>query len=193
MQNSTILGKPQKGIKPLNLIAAPIGEDKGILIADTYVREQTYTGNLYTFSYGDDVASGTTVYFLLNVDSGYDVHIAYKINSDKESTIAVYENPDVSTNGTEVSSFNKNRNYSDTYNSVFYVGPSVNTEGDLLFDDDIFGEANGRTITTSDGTFASGAEEWVFKAGNSYLLSYTNLSGNSAKLRVKATFFEEAV
>ena len=194
MSNSVLLAKPQNQRKPLELVAAPIGNNQGILVADNYIREQTYTGNLFSLTARDGaVADGDTIYFLVNVDSGHNLHIAYKVASDSEATIEVFENPTITDNGTEISAFNKNRTYPDSYNSVFYSGPTFSDTGTSIFDDDILGAQAGRTITTSDGTFAAGAEEWVFEAGKSYAMSFTNNSGTAAIFRLKATFFEEAI
>jgi len=125
-----------------------------------------------------NIADTASFYVLMTTTAGKYPHLRqYTITSEKApAEMALYENPTVTANGTETVCKNNNRNASETPSITVYINPTVTDDGTQL---------EHRLIVGSKQTGGSGdiiPVEWITKPADTYLLKYTNNSGQISSI-----------
>lgn len=133
-----------------------------------------------------DILPGANYYVLFKTSEGYRPHLrSYEVTAtDSPVVIRLFENAEVSTNGSAVSSKNRNRNESDVNGVSVFSQPAVTNEGTRLETD--FITSGGNKIGGNAGSFY---EEWIMKPSTNYLIKITNNSNNTIKAFINAFWY----
>lgn len=110
-------------------------------------------------------------------------HMVVKVSTDQAVSVAVYESPTTSANGTGLTVYTRNRASTNTTATTVYSGPSVSANGNM-----IHAELVG--ASRSSGTSRS-ADEIIFKASTKYLVTVTNLTNQTANYSCELDWYEE--
>ena len=145
-------------------------------------------GQLYGF-YEDaiDVVNGESLDILI-ITGSKDIHVVLSAASNDSQTIPeLYENTEVSDNGTEVLASNFNRNYEDNPLAKIYKSPTVVDAG--------FKFVSRRILSGGQGAFRVSSEvvdniERVFKANTNYLVRII-ADGGGTDIVATGVFYEE--
>jgi len=98
-------------------------------------------------------------------------HLLANIDVETESLVYLYEGPTTSANGTQITSYNRERNSALTAGMSVYYGPTVSATGTQL---QVAHLGSGRLVGRSGRS-----EEFVLKNNTKYLLRVTNLTANN--------------
>jgi len=97
--------------------------------------------------------------------------------------IDFYEGTTVSALGTELLSYNANRNSAAIASMLVYSGPTVTTPGTLL--EPVLAAGTRRTGATG----GDGSNEWILKESTNYMIRITNNTGGGSSSRAAANMF----
>ncbi len=103
--------------------------------------------------------------------------------------LLVYENPTVTVPGSVLSSFNVNRNSSNTPDTVITSAPTTSAVGTLLATHWAPPTAAGVGLS-ADGVSITQGEEWVLAQNEDYLVRITNNSGASIDFAYEFVWYE---
>jgi hypothetical protein len=123
-------------------------------------------------------------YVLIKVPSGYEAFLRWQLSSELGITFRIFENPTTTANGTAESTYNMNRNSSNTNNVDAYYDPTVTDEGTELISQLIAGSNQSASSGTSD-------VELVLKENEDYLLKIIS-RGNGNDMNYELNWFEES-
>ncbi len=156
------------------------------MVIDTHAKNNL--GQLYQVSRTTESVTSTKPYtmFLDARQAGFTAeraHINIKVKSTDEITIKLWENATVTSSGTVLTAYSRNRELADTPGLDCYYQPTVSTYGTCI-----------STTMTSDYEDISETikMEWVIPTGNTYLIEMLNDIGSTAVVDMGATveFFE---
>jgi hypothetical protein len=137
-------------------------------------------GNAYEVSHlFEDVATGSDAILhvgLYSTDSN--LYADLDVAASGKSHYKFYENSSVGTDGTLLTSYNKNRTSANTSGGVFYHSSEIGTDGDLL--------ASGLI----PGAVSVNLKREVLKLGNNYIMKITNDSGTDADISINMNYYE---
>jgi len=164
----------------------------GSLTVILAAHHEIHEGNYYYVKNFVSLAAGNSVEFLFIVDSNKVPHVQWHLASDAEAEFYMYEDVDVSSNGTPVTTFNANRNSLNTATMLAYSGPTL--AGGSLGD----GGQGGTLITVA--TVGSGKAttqnrnttyELIGKASTKYWVKLTNTSSQTSWIDYDFNWYEE--
>jgi hypothetical protein len=104
--------------------------------------------------------------------------------------ILVYEGATASDDGTPVSTFNVNRNSTNTPDTVLNSAPTISDVGTLIHTQWIQPTATGVGQSPAGITGETNGEEWVLKPSTKYLIRITNNSGATIAYRYEFLWYE---
>lgn len=149
----------------------------GLVELDT-VHERIHAGHLFTASfYAAGVLNAANADMLVRPVE--ETHLRFDATSAGDAELLLYENPTISANGTALTLANRNRASKNVATTTAYSGPTVSAVGTKLFD----------TLVPA-WTHSQIFEEWVLKAGNIYLVRFTNKSGATQDLGLLAHVYK---
>lgn len=135
------------------------------------------------------VANGANADWLLITNGAYPhfrkMHVALE-NADAD--LYLYEDTEVSGNGTEVTPRNNNRNSTRVSNTQVFSGPTVTDVGDTVLDQLYIPDTGGFFATAAQGEDIG--EEWILKPNTNYLIRLTNNSGGAITVGLYLSFYE---
>jgi len=154
-------------------------DNKAICVLDI-AHHEIHQGDFFTTDYTKDTSSGGTANILLVVPTATEeVHIIYRVNTELEAEITMYEGSTVTGSPTELVIYNKNRNSIQTSRCRAYADANVTVNGTLL-----------RTVhigTQTAGTKVGGetreTDEWILKPGN-YIFKVTNATTSANQVSI---------
>lgn len=165
-----------------------------------YIHDENHRGQVFDFdTYFQNVANNGSSNILVVTSTTKEVHFYHLITSVGPAIVRLYEGVTVqaSSVGTLASSFNKNRNFTTSAGTVFYVGVGMTngTFGTKILDRLIVGGTGGGTGVNSRlsaGGAESPTQEWILKPNTQYLYSIISTAGvvNEA-INFLADFYEE--
>lgn len=133
-----------------------------------YAHHETHAGS--HFDYCEQVALGNGSardLLIVTPDTLTWSHLLFRIRSSGESNYNLYEGAVTSNDGTQVVTFNRNRNSAGTANTLIYHTPTVGTTGTSICMQH-FGAGQ------RSGGDERGDNEWVLKQNTKYLLRITS-------------------
>jgi len=136
---------------------------------------QRHEGDSFSACYVDATLADTeTIVIHIKVGADKAAHLLYHVTCPGAFTVALYENPTTSGDGTTVAVNNHNRNSSSTADTTVFHTPSSTGNGTLL-EQYYIGGGSQRA-----GGESRSAAEWVLKKSEQYLLVVTSrANGNS--------------
>lgn len=155
---------------------------------------EIHEGNYYYIKDFTELGAGDSLDFLFVIASDAVPHVQWQLASESEAEFYLYEDVDVSDNGTPATVFNANRNSSNTATMLVYSSPTL--AGGSLGD----GEQGGTLISAS--VVDSGKEttanrittyELIGKAGTKYWVRLINVSSQTSWIDYDFNWYEEVV
>jgi hypothetical protein len=136
-----------------------------------YVHQENHSGKVYDFdTYFQTIANNGSSNILVVTSTTKEVHFYHFITSVGPAIVRLYEGVTVqaSSVGTLVPSFNKNRNFTTSAGTVFYVGVGMTngTFGTQIINRLIAGGTGGGTginVRLSIGGQENTTQEWILK------------------------------
>jgi len=131
-------------------------------------------------------AAETQYLMFITPDTDARVHAKASIYGSLEFDIEIYEGATVSANGTELETFNNDRDSTNTPGLVAYSGPTVTDEGTLIWKGKT---GSGRTpATVAPGT----SYEIIAKRNSIYLFKLVKVPSNTAYIDADFWWYEHA-
>lgn len=153
----------------------------------------THQGKLYeTFDLQTIASSGTYSYELTTpASSTAYVHYRWGQIASSADKVKIELNEGATlTGGASMTSYNHNRNSSNTAEVVVKKGVTVSDAGTQI-DQIYMGGGTGNGANASGTESAGGTHEWVLKPETTYLIRVTNGSSSSNNVEVNLTWYEE--
>lgn len=160
----------------------------GALVIQGMIHRMIHRGLLFEVGYVDEtVADNGVVELLITTAASQDAHMRFIAAAGGDARVALFENPTVSAAGTSLSEINRNRNSSNTANTVVTHTPTHSADGTQLMDHLLPG---GSGFFATGGGAESSFEEFILKANEQYLFRVTNIAGTAQPVGVALTFYE---
>jgi hypothetical protein len=165
-----------------------------------YVHQENHKGRVYDFdTYFQTIANNGSSHILMVTSTTREVHVYHFVSTVGPTLFRLYEGVTVqaSSVGTLSPSFNKNRNFTTSAGTVFYVGANMTNGlfGTRILDRLIVGNTGGGTgVNTrlSAGGNENSAQEWILKPNTQYLYSFISTCGTiNEGINFKLDFYEE--
>jgi len=164
----------------------------GSLTVILAAHHEIHEGDYYYVKNFVTLATGNSVEFLFIIPDDTTPHVQWQLASEAEAEFYLYEDVEVSDNGTPVAVFNANRNSANTAAMQVFSGPTL--AGGTLGDDG----QGGTTISAS--ILGSGKEttanrittyELIGRADTYYWVRLTNVSSQTAWVDYDFNWYEE--
>ena len=161
---------------------------KGAQIVIDPAHHEIHCGDMVTTTYTADLTNGVTRDILIKIptpaitEKRY--HFTFDIVSEGETDVSLYENTTVSADGTGINSKNRNRHdpvVAENEVPMFHT-PTVTGAGTLL---EQVHWGSGRGI----GGDQRGAQEWILKYGQNYMLRITNATANNNYISIIINYY----
>lgn len=146
-----------------------------------------YGGMFHAEFVDDSVADDGTVDVLLRTGDTAD-HAIFEVAVGGQSSVQMFEAPEVGAAGTEISSLNMNRLVTRTAETLLYHTPTITATGAMTMVNRII--PAGATAQTRVGGQSSKGVEWVLAPSTDYLLRITNTSGGAVPVSVMFEWYE---
>lgn len=160
------------------------------VVAISFVHYQIHAGKAFSISHRfSGVAAGATVSLLLKPITKA-MHINFSGACTVDFGLDIYENPTITANGTPLDIVNLNRYSSNVSGAEAYHSPTIVANGTKLRSPFIPGGSGGNAGGAEGGAPVKENSEFIFKAGNSYLIVATNLDGNASYLGLETGHYE---
>ena len=111
------------------------------------------------------------------------IYLSFAVNTNVLLEYFLYENPTISNVGTDLTSYNKDRNSSATATLDVNYTPTVSSAGTVL--------SHGYIVTNNNNIERSDTRMWKLKANEEYLVRATNNSGGNANVTILLDWYEE--
>lgn len=145
-----------------------------------------HKGNLFSHISSYVLAVNATIEILFDnpVNNYIHLRVARFTAESAPADILLYENTLVSSNGTLLTIYNKNRAHSNTPNASLSIRPTITNNGTLLDSHMLVGEKQ------AGGLAPETSVEWILKPSTLYLLKYVNRGLNNTKVLAHISFYE---
>ncbi len=124
------------------------------------------------------IAAGINKYYLINTGSLM-AHMSMSASVSPGCTYSIFEGSTVSSNGTSIDIFNQNRNASFSSTAVIFVDPTINTEGTVIYTEQIgsltLGGKGGPSSESERNEFS-----FILKPNTKYLLKISTLAASTS-------------
>ncbi len=151
------------------------------------LHHETHKGNAYEVSrIFEDVASDGNADVLIKVGANKDLHLVAHVSGGGDIYARIYEATTVSADGTGIITCNKNRNFSDGSDGLFYYSPTVTGVGTLLLETYIPGGSGGIAV----GGSADIDYEQDLKKDTNYLIRVVNKAGLAKTISIWLVYYE---
>lgn len=137
------------------------------------------------------LGNGANLWLLMACPAGCFPHITGLIFTFEAGDIDIvtFEGTTTSADGTVISSFNRNRNSSNTPDMVLTHTPTITDAGTQIHDRLV--PPTGSGVGNSEGIISPNlGEEWILKPATKYLIRVTNNSGGTIKLTLESLWYE---
>lgn len=140
----------------------------GSLATIDYAHHEIHSGSHFYVKDWTDIAGSTFIDFLVRAPNTTTwAHMALSFAFEAEANIAVYRSPTTTSDGSQVPTFNRNENSSNTATLLIYSGPTVTATGTKIAG---YKAGSGK----SAGGGARSESEIVLKQNTDYLVRITN-------------------
>lgn len=166
---------------------AEVDPFSGHLVVIKSVHHWMHQGKFFQADYVDEaLADDGTMELLVRLDAGEGGHMRFRASIGGDGRLQLFEGPTVSSAGTGLTVFNRNRRSSNAADISVYHTPTTSDDGDALSDEIIPGGG----IFFSAGGKQDSFEEWILMPSTDYLLRLTNISGAAQPASISADWYE---
>jgi hypothetical protein len=139
----------------------------------------------------DSIASGATVYLAVTTPANVEVHFkAALIVTDAEKVLVTVTEGAAYSGGSQVSTFNRNRNSTNAAAATVMTGVTGVSGGTAIDVDYLGGGASAGPKATAIGTEVAGVTEWALKPSTNYVISVRNDGASAASVIIKLIWYE---
>lgn len=188
-QELFINGIPVRQVRLFGQDDDPVEVDRvtNALISIDTVHARVHEGVLYVANrYSASLADDASITLLLRPNGAY-VHLRAVGVCGGDAELFLSEGPTVSGNGTEVSTFNKNRVSANVATMEVFHTPTLSADGTELLTQLL---AGGSGIFLSPGAQSGFEQEWVLDPDTDYVVRLTNVSGSNQPAELQLDFYE---
>jgi len=154
------------------------------LVEMSYEHHKLHGGYLFSYTEASDIGNGANRDILIITPSTDDhTHMAMDISAESEADTKLYEGIGLTSNGISVTSYNRNRNSSNTPQTLLYHTPDGVSGGTLLFQKH-FG--SGKQF----GGGSRDANEIILKQNTKYLYRVNNATTGNNFISVELNWYE---
>ena len=167
----------------LSAYAFALGANMGVSI--DYNDLNLHSGKHFFYKTNQDVTDADTVVrFMFTTPATKHIHARFVMYAEDEFLVELYEGTTVSNSGTPITTFNNNRNSTETPNTLAFSAPTVSTEGTLIWK---------AVINSSKHTAISKSSNFEIIAKNStnYLFKITKAAAGTHFIEPEFFWFEE--
>ncbi len=164
----------------------------GALAAILEAHRKIHEGDYYYIKSFTAIGAGESLDFLFIVADNVVPHVQWQLASESEANFYLYEDVEVSDNGTPETVFNCNRNSSNTATMQVYSRPTLaggslgdGSQGGTLISASVVG-SNKDTTANRITTY-----ELIGKAGTAYWVRLTNVSSSTSWIDYDFNWYEE--
>lgn len=148
----------------------PIDTVSSGLIVTDFEHHEIHDGDHFDISDLQSMSNNVDLdYLLITPDLAKWMHTIFGLDSDAKASIALYEAPTTSANGTPLTAYNNNRNSATAATLQVFRAPTVSAAGTQI-DIHMVG-SSGKSGGTKRDT-----DEWVLKVNTKYLLRIHSFS-----------------
>jgi len=120
---------------------------------------------------------------------GSSLHATFFGTSEGNAEARLLENPTIGDSGTQITPVNKNRTTSNESSSEIWTGPTVTSEGTVLY----AGLMGGGTKNQTIGGAAEERDEIILNDGSLYITRITNKAGTAKNISIGCLYYEVEV
>jgi len=164
----------------------------GALATILEAHHEIHNGNGYYIKDFTAIGSGASLDLLFIIANDTVPHVQWQIASESEAEFYLYEDVEVSDNGTPLAVFNCNRNSANTATMQAYSGPTL--AGGSLGDDGQGGTLISTSIVGSNKETTANritTYELIGRADTTYWVRLTNVSASTAWIDYDFNWYEE--
>ena len=192
-RNEGFTAKSGRALTPSGSDCNLIEEVTGAYRSVTTDHDLIHQGKAFTTVNKFTIASAASAYLEMIIPAGAYVHfkpVAMQSDGPK-ITIQLIEAPTITTGSTAVTPANRRRIGTPAISTVTVKSNPTGVSGGTVLDQDYIGGGTGNAQTTSGGA-SQNDNEWVLKAGTTYVIKVTNGGSGSADVNIKTFWYEEA-
>ena len=145
---------------------------RSLLIIDLALHELNKGDSYISSDVTDLGGTANKTFLLVTPNTTKWVHLLYVVEHELEITVSFYEGATITSNGTTISSYNRNRNSIKTAKLAVHHTPGVANDGTLIRSQQL---GNGKMA----GGASRGINEFILKPNSNYLLRVTNETNNN--------------
>ena len=156
------------------------------MVVDTHAKNNL--GQLYQVSYSSDaVKEAKSFLFLINLATNTftsdRIHARIKTGAENNAEVRFYESPTLTSSGTVVNEFNRNRELNTASGARFFIHPLASDNGTMLSTEIISDHVSMEPPTI---------QEWILPSGNFYMIEMLDkVSGTAGNdMNVIVEYFE---
>lgn len=154
-----------------------------IIISEPH--HEIHEGDAYLVCDVQDVANGATFdYLIATPNTTTETHFIFIVQSEAEASFQFFENPTVSTVGTAMVEYNRERNSSNVAGVIVTHTPTVSTTGTVALCNEHWGSGK------AAGGEGRGTQEWVLKTNEQYLIRLTNETTSNNQINSLINWYE---
>lgn len=159
-------------------------ETQATVLYDEY---QIHEGNHYFYKTWVDIEGADTVVYFMFVTptNGGKIHARAELYGEAEFNAEIYEGATTSNDGTPITTFNNDRNSSNTPELSAYASPTVTNDGTQIWSGKL---GSGRTPSTISPGFGYGI---LAKSNTKYLFKITKIAAGTHYVDVNFWWHEE--
>jgi len=149
-------------------------DNSGLIGVTQFAHHKVHEDGLVTASHYDasvNTASPKNILISTPAHDVADIHIAWVISANGPGTVDVYEGATISANGTEINEVRNFRQSTLTPIQILYHGPTIDSDGTLLFPTAVIGSAGNQVQRTGGVTRQD--SEFILKNGTNYIIRFT--------------------
>lgn len=158
----------------------------------TLPHDRVHAGRFYSTQYlALSVSNDAYIDILLKTDR-HGVHTVFEAAAGGDAIAELYEETEVSSDGTQIGIVNHNRKLAASHPTLIeaYHSPTVTNVGVKLSEKMTPGGTGGSAIGATGHSEGRAGTEWILKPDVNYLLRLTNKAGNAQFLQLALSFYE---
>lgn len=154
-----------------------------------YEHYQIHQGNSFSAAAYSTVGAASVWEFIVTTpNTAVWAHLIWELQGTLVTTIDMYEDATTSDDGTEITSYNRNRNSATTTAVKMYHTPTLTSDGNLIYTEK-FGVSAGGFVRIGGKSRAS--QEIVLGQGKKYLVRVTSGTANNV-IAIRARWYDTA-
>lgn len=163
-------------------------DESGSIVQVDNVHHEVHAGHMYVaYFYNAALADDGYIDIAIDPQSYADMHMTWGSAVGGDKLVTLYEDPDLSNNGTELTQRNLNRTIVDNPGTAIYHTPTISDPGTMIFQNFGPGGTGGQT----PGSVLRRDTEFILDKDKLYLLRVQNIAGTVQPASVVAQYYTE--